>query len=226
MPFGYERYVPTQLFSGPDVIGFTATEGGRTSTEAFISLTVAKVEIPPSATAETVTDIAPQPVGIALTGSSLQGSSLTFSVTSNPAHGTLSGTAPHLVYTPSIANGTDSFTFVANDGVANSAPATVTINVTTPRLASSVCYAGTSIGLDQYTCAGSLTAIDDPTFGAIELAHTSGVLNSELRLQDTITNESTADDTVTITAPAAAAPWTVFYDVAGADVTAQMTARV
>ena len=34
-----------------------------------------------------------------------------------PAHGTLSGTAPALTYTPAPNfNGTDSFTFKANDG--------------------------------------------------------------------------------------------------------------
>jgi hypothetical protein len=223
--FGYERYVPTPLYSGPDLIGYTATAGGRTSTVALITLTVAKVEIPPTASAQTVTDIAPQPVAVILSGTSLQGSTLTYRVTSNPSHGTLSGTAPDLTYTPSIGNGTDSFTFVANDGVADSPPATVTIDVTTPRLSSSVCYTGTPInlGLGTYNCAGPLTSVSDPVLGAIELAHTSGAPNAELQLQQTITNDSLASDTVTLTAPSGTSQWQFLYDVDGGDQTAQLT---
>ena len=48
-----------------------------------------------------------------------------------PAHGTLSGTAPNLTYTPAANyNGADSFTFKVNDGTVDSAPATVSITVT------------------------------------------------------------------------------------------------
>src|SRR5439155_1388996 len=48
-----------------------------------------------------------------------------------PTNGTLSGTAPNLVYTPATNyNGPDSFSFKVNDGFIDSAPATVTINVT------------------------------------------------------------------------------------------------
>ena len=225
--FGYERYVPNQLYSGPDQIGFTASAGGYTSTEGFIDITVQKVEIPPTANPQTVTDIVPQPVDITLTGSSLQGSPLTYDVTSDPQHGTLTGTAPNLVYTPSSSNppATDSFTFVTNDGVADSAAATVTIDFVVPQLSSSVCYAGTPIdaGNSEFNCAGPLTSVSSPEFGAIELAHTSGVPDAELQLQQTVTNESTASDTVTLTAPAGTAQWPYFYDVQGADDTAQIT---
>ena len=42
---------------------------------------------------------------------------LTFSVVAQPTNGTLSGTAPNLTYTPNANfNGSDSFTFKANDG--------------------------------------------------------------------------------------------------------------
>ncbi len=225
--FGYERYVPNQLYSGSDEIGITASAGGYTSAESFIDLTVQKVEIPPTANAQTVTDIVPQPVAVALTGSSLQGSSLTFEVTSDPQDGTLSGTAPNLIYTPSSTNppATDSFTFVASDGVADSAPATVTIDLVVPKLSSSVCYAGTAINAfdSEYNCAGSLSSVSSPEFGAIELAHTSGTPNEQLQLQETVTNESTASDTVTLTAPAGTAPWSFAYDVQGSDDTAPLT---
>ena len=48
-----------------------------------------------------------------------------------PTSGSLSGTAPNLIYTPDLGfTGADSFTFVANDGTADSATATITIDVT------------------------------------------------------------------------------------------------
>lgn len=68
---------------------------------------------------------------LTLKGTDPDGGTLRFSVVSAPAKGNLSGTAPNLTYTPfANYNGTDSFTFVVNDGTVNSAPATVSITVT------------------------------------------------------------------------------------------------
>ncbi|MGN6696000.1 MAG: DUF4214 domain-containing protein, partial [Aquihabitans sp.] len=51
------------------------------------------------------------------TGTDPESNPLTFAVASNPAHGTLSGTAPNLTYTPANGySGPDSFTFTASDG--------------------------------------------------------------------------------------------------------------
>ena len=71
------------------------------------------------------------PGAIVLSGSDAEGEPLSYSVVTAPAHGTLSGTAPNLTYTPN-ANyfGPDSFSFKANDGLADSAPANVPITVT------------------------------------------------------------------------------------------------
>src|SRR5205814_7626912 len=55
---------------------------------------------------------------------------LTYTIVAGPAHGTLSGTAPALTYTPAANyNGPDSFTFKANDGSLDSNIATVTITI-------------------------------------------------------------------------------------------------
>ena len=60
------------------------------------------------------------------------GGSLTYTVLTQPANGTLSGTVPNLTYTPnSNYSGVDSFTFRVNNGTSNSAPATVSIGITT-----------------------------------------------------------------------------------------------
>ena len=48
---------------------------------------------------------------------------LAFQVLTQPLNGTLSGTAPDLVYTPELNyHGPDSFTFSAHDGAADIAP--------------------------------------------------------------------------------------------------------
>jgi CSLREA domain-containing protein len=69
---------------------------------------------------------------ITLTGSDAESNAVSFTVTSDPAHGTLSGTAPDLTYMPAVNyNGPDSFTFRVNDGQADSVvDGTVSITVT------------------------------------------------------------------------------------------------
>ena len=58
------------------------------------------------------------------------GDTLTYDIASGPTHGSLSGTAPNVTYTPDADyNGPDEFTFTANDGKVNSDPATVSITV-------------------------------------------------------------------------------------------------
>ena len=70
------------------------------------------------------------PLLLTLTGSDVDGNPLIYSVVAQPAHGALTGTAPNLTYTPAANyNGSDSFTFTANDGSVVSAPATVAVTV-------------------------------------------------------------------------------------------------
>ncbi len=83
---------------------------------------------PPSAVAQAVATDEDTAKSITLAGAG--SGTLSYLVMTAPANGALSGTAPNLTYTPN-ANfaGDDSFTFVTNDGFANSDPATVTIGV-------------------------------------------------------------------------------------------------
>ncbi len=68
---------------------------------------------------------------ITLSGSDPEGQPVTFHIASQPAHGVASlVNGSQLNYRPySFYNGPDSFTFVATDGINDSAPATVNINV-------------------------------------------------------------------------------------------------
>jgi hypothetical protein len=85
----------------------------------------------PSAVAQSVSMDEDTSVAITLSGSDPEGRSLSYSVVTQPSEGTLSGTAPDLTYSPGANyNGTDSFTFKVNDGLDDSEPATVSVDVT------------------------------------------------------------------------------------------------
>lgn len=89
------------------------------------------VNTPPVAAAQSVATQAGTARPITLGATDANGDTLSYRVVSGPAHGSLSGSAPSLTYTPAAGYaGSDSFTFVANDGRADSNVATVTITVT------------------------------------------------------------------------------------------------
>jgi len=68
---------------------------------------------------------------ISLTGSDVDGDALTYTIVVAPAHGTLSGAAPNLTYTPTLNySGPDGLTFKVNDGTVDSNVATVSITAT------------------------------------------------------------------------------------------------
>jgi CSLREA domain-containing protein len=112
--------------------GGTANGGQDTSAAQTFKITVTPVNDPPAANDQTVTTLEDSAKAITLTGSDVDGDALTFNVASGPSHGSLSGSGSSRTYTPAPDfNGSDSFTFKAVDtSGAESAPATVSINVT------------------------------------------------------------------------------------------------
>ena len=95
-----------------------------------MSITVTAINDAPVATAQSVTTAEDTAVAIVLGGTDAEGDGLSFAVVDAPGNGVLSGTAPDLLYTPNgNFNGDDSFTFRANDGSDDSAPATVSVSV-------------------------------------------------------------------------------------------------
>ncbi len=123
-------YTPDADFNGSDSFTFKANDGELDSDAVTVEITVNPVNDVPTADSQSVSTDEDTALGITLTGSDVEGSTLSFMVTSGPNHGTLSGTAPDLTYTPD-ANfyGTDSFSFVVNDSSVDSAAATVSIAV-------------------------------------------------------------------------------------------------
>jgi len=108
----------------------TITPTGTVAGDVW-SFALAPSNAAPVATAQSVTTAEDIAKAITLQATDADGNPLTYAIVTQPAHGNLSGTAPNVTYTPaSNYNGPDSFTFKANDGTVDSAPATVTITVT------------------------------------------------------------------------------------------------
>ncbi len=121
-------YRPATNYFGSDSFTFKVNNGITDSSPATVSLTVTQVYYLPTAFAQSLTNLENSALPVTLTGYDPQGYALTFSVLTQPAHGTLSGTAPNLTYQPATNYfGNDSFTFRVNDGVSNSLAATISI---------------------------------------------------------------------------------------------------
>lgn len=122
-------YTPAANYFGADSFTFRANDGRLDSNVATVSLDVTPVNDAPVATNQVVAATEDAAAAITLSVSDVEGDSLTFTILTAPAHGSLSGAAPNLTYTPAPNySGPDSFTFSARDG-SLSATASVSILV-------------------------------------------------------------------------------------------------
>jgi hypothetical protein len=123
-------YIPNADFNGSDTFTFSANDGTVDSNTATVTITVAAVNDSPIAQDNAVSTQEDTPLGITLVANDIDGDTLTYAIVTPPANGTLSGTAPDLTYTPNVNyNGSDTFTFSANDGTVDSNIATITITI-------------------------------------------------------------------------------------------------
>ncbi|HEY7510113.1 MAG TPA: Ig-like domain-containing protein, partial [Vicinamibacteria bacterium] len=123
-------YVPAPDYNGPDAFTFVANDGTTDSSAGTVSVVVLPVNDAPVAAPQTAATDEDVPVAVTLAGSDVDGDALTFQIAAGPQHGTLSGSAPDLTYTPAADfHGADSFTYRAHDLVTGSAPARVDVTV-------------------------------------------------------------------------------------------------
>ncbi|HYG33598.1 MAG TPA: CotH kinase family protein, partial [Clostridia bacterium] len=87
----------------------------------------------PIAIGQEVNVLANTPLAMTLKGTDPQGSNLTYTIVSTPAHGLLTGTPPNVTYKPESGYiGNDQFSFRVNDGEFDSSPASVLLRVLAP----------------------------------------------------------------------------------------------
>ncbi|HEX2750159.1 MAG TPA: LamG-like jellyroll fold domain-containing protein, partial [Verrucomicrobiales bacterium] len=121
--------------------------GGNNVTKTATASVAADPGIP-TATGQTgLTVQSGTPLGITLAGTDPNGGTLTYSIVTPPAKGSVSaGTGSARTYTATAGQyGTDSFTFKVNDGKYDSAPVFVRLNILTPPIPP------TSVVLDDLT---------------------------------------------------------------------------
>ena len=128
---GVATYTPAPDYYGPDTFSFRASDGTSSSNVATVSINVSPINDAPSALdGATALDEDTQ-IEIMLVAMDVDSPGLGLAVVNQPINGTLSAFAGNkVIYTPNPNfNGLDSFTFIANDGAADSNIANVMITV-------------------------------------------------------------------------------------------------
>lgn len=108
----------------------TVSDGTFQTASDIWKFTTTAANLPPVAGDQAVTTNEDTALPITLAATDANGDLPSYSVIVPPSHGSLTGTAPNLLYTPQVDfHGADSFSFQASDGKVNSNTATVTITV-------------------------------------------------------------------------------------------------
>jgi hypothetical protein len=165
-------YTPNAGFAGTDTFVFRATNLTGQSATGTISIRIVSdlVATNQNITRRYASEI---PVTLDSTGGAPP---LTYNVLTNPAHGTLSGTPPNLVYTPNpLYLGNDSFTFLVTDEGGFASTGTINLTTTWDLAPANIVV---------------VTVIDDPT--EVPLGATGGEPPTICNLKRAVSNRSRA----------------------------------
>ncbi|CAN2041087.1 hypothetical protein GMMP15_270010 [Candidatus Magnetomoraceae bacterium gMMP-15] len=114
---GKFTYTPHSNENGIDSFTFKVNE----SVPATITVTINPVNDAPTSQGQELTTGESEPLNITLIATDIDNDPITYSIEDNPQHGTLTGTAPNLVYTPdegynNLSEQPDKFKFKVSDG--------------------------------------------------------------------------------------------------------------
>jgi hypothetical protein len=157
-------YTPAADYNGGDSFTFQANDGTVDSNVATFSLTITPVNDAPTCSNGSATTAEDTPTALTLSCSDVDGDALTYSIVSGPSNGTLSGTGASRTYNPNgNYNGSDSFTFQANDGTIDSNVATFSLTITPVDDPPTVTRDDASVTVDEGD-----TAVNSGTFGDVD----------------------------------------------------------
>ena len=126
-------YAAPVTATGVDSFTYVVNDGRIDSSPATVMinvLTQLPVNAVPQAESQNLTTAFETAISVNLLATDADNDPLSYSITTQPTLGSLSGTAPNLTYIPfANATGADSFTYLVNDGIADSVIATVVIDV-------------------------------------------------------------------------------------------------
>ena len=126
-------YAPAANFNGADSFEVIVNDGNGGTDSALVSIDVSAVNDAPVANNQAVSTQQDTAVSFTLDATDVDGDNLSYAFPGPPAHGTISGTAPNLTYTPDPGFfGSDSLTYAVSDGNGGTDTATVSISVAQP----------------------------------------------------------------------------------------------
>ncbi|MEN8258461.1 MAG: Ig-like domain-containing protein, partial [Thermodesulfobacteriota bacterium] len=126
-------YTPNANWYGTDTFSYTISDGNGGMDTATVTVNVSPVNDPPVAQDSSLTTTENTPTSAALMAADIEGDPLTYAIVANGTLGTAVISDPAsgaFTYTPRAGtSGTDSFTFKANDGTADSNVGTITVTI-------------------------------------------------------------------------------------------------
>jgi chitodextrinase len=132
-PLNYQAgviFTPDENFVGTNSIIFKCNDGLLDSANATITLNVVKPKLAPIAINQNLNAVGGIALNLTLTATDPNNDLLYYEIVNLPAHGTLTGTAPNLIYTANTNyTGPDGFLFKSSDGKMNGI-GSISINAT------------------------------------------------------------------------------------------------
>jgi VCBS repeat-containing protein len=133
-PDGSFTYTPASNYNNPDSFTYHANDGQADSNVATVNINITPVNDAPAAADNSVSGNEDTPISGTLSASDVDGPTITYSIFSQPSHGTITSfnsSTGEFTYQGNLNyNGADSFTFNATDGTrtSNTATESITIN--------------------------------------------------------------------------------------------------